>query len=277
MARYAIGDIQGCLDAFRELLLRLEFNPLQDELWLTGDLVNRGPKSVETLRYVRDLGTCVTVVLGNHDLHLLAVASGATKLRRRDTLSSVLEAMDRADLLDWLRWRPLFVLDAPRDTALVHAGLYPNWSVGKTLALAGEVEAVLRGSDYLRFLAQMYGDTPTRWHDDLSGIERLRFITNVFTRIRYCSVDGTVLDFQNKLAPSEKPPGLVPWFQCETRDRRSVRVVFGHWSTLGLWNADGVIGLDTGCVWGGQLSAVQLDCHPARFENVKCHPHRAPS
>ncbi len=277
MARYAIGDIQGCLDAFLELLRRLEFNPLQDELWLTGDLVNRGPKSVETLRYVRDLGACVTVVLGNHDLHLLAVAAGATKLRRRDTLSSVLEAMDRADLLDWLRWRPLFVLDAPSDTALVHAGLYPNWSAGKALALADEVQALLRGSDYLQFLAQMYGDTPTRWRNDLSGIERLRFITNVFTRIRYCSADGTVLDFQNKLAPNKKPGGLVPWFQCKTRRGRSVRVVFGHWSTLGLWNADGVIGLDSGCVWGGQLSAVQLDCDPARFNGVNCDPYRAPS
>ena len=276
MSRYAIGDIQGCLDAFQELLRRLGFNPLQDELWLTGDLVNRGPKSVETLRYVRDLGACVTVVLGNHDLHLLAVAAGAAKLRRRDTLSSVLEAMDRADLLDWLRRRPLFVFDAPSDTALVHAGLYPHWSAGTALALAGEVQAVLRGSGYLRFLAQMYGDTPTRWHNDLSGSERLRFITNVFTRIRYCSVDGAVLDFQNKLGPGKKPPGLVPWFQCKSRRAPSIRVIFGHWSTLGLWNADGVIGLDTGCVWGGQLSAVQLDCTPARFEDVKCHPHSAP-
>ena len=277
MARYAIGDIQGCLAAFRALLRRLEFDPLLDELWLTGDLVNRGPDSVETLRYVRDLGPCVTVVLGNHDLHLLAVAAGSAKLRRRDTLSSVLAAMDRADLLDWLRSQPLFVLDAHNDTALVHAGLYPNWSVGKAVKLAGEVQAVLRGSDYLRFLGQMYGDTPTRWHDDLSGNKRLRFITNVFTRIRYCSADGTELDFQSKLGPAESPPGLVPWFQCTTRRARSTRVVFGHWSTLGLWDADNVIGLDTGCVWGGKLSAVQLDCTPARFEEVSCHRYSAPS
>jgi len=275
MALYAIGDVQGCFRPLVKLLQRIHFDASRDQLWLTGDLVNRGPDSVEVLRYVRDMGAAATVVLGNHDLHLLAVAAGVSPLRPRDTLQPVLDTMDHADLLNWLRHRPMFVYCPSLNTALVHAGLHPTWTIDEAAALAHEVETVLRGAHYSTFLSQMYGDCPRRWHANLTGWPRLRLITNILTRTRFCTPHGD-LDLTAKQAPGCQPEGLIPWFQVEYRRSRSVQVIFGHWSTLGQWNADGVISLDTGCYWGGALTAVRLDPEPGYFVRVACPQQVAP-
>jgi len=276
MALYAIGDVQGCFGSLVELVEQIGFDTSRDELWLTGDLVNRGPDSVEVLRYVRDIGAAACVVLGNHDLHLLAVAAGASSPRRHDTVQSVLDALDCADLLDWLRYRPMFQYRPALNTALVHAGLHPSWTIHESAAFAHEIETVLRGADFATFLSEMYGNCPGRWDSSLSGWPRLRLLTNIFTRTRFCTPNGDP-DFTAKQAPGCQPQDLIPWFQGEHRRSRSVQVVFGHWSTLGQWNADGVIGLDTGCVWGGALTAVRLDAEPSLFVRVACPQRTAPS
>lgn len=258
MALYAIGDVQGCFDALRALLDKLRFDPTCDTLWFTGDLVNRGPQSLDVLRFVAGLGTQAVTVLGNHDLHLLAVATGCAKPKTRDTLDSVLTAPDREALLDWLRRRPLLHVDVTRNLALVHAGLVPQWSIDQARALAFEVETALCGPNATDFYRHMYGDGPERWHTGLRGFERLRFIVNVFTRLRYCDADGRV-DLTQKGAPGSQPSPWVPWYSIDARRSRDTRIVFGHWSTLGLHRANGVFGLDTGCVWGGKLTALRLD------------------
>ena len=255
MTRYAIGDLQGCDEELRALLARLRFSADRDRLWLVGDLVNRGPGSLATLRLVRALGDNAVVVLGNHDLHLLAVAHGAHRRRRSDTLDEVLAAPDREELLEWLLTRPLAHAEG-RDL-LVHAGLVPQWTVELTLGLAHEVSHALR-RDPRALFAQMYGDEPQRWDERLAGAERLRFTINVLTRLRMCTADGRI-DLTVKGEPPPPPSPLRPWFVHERRLSRDARVIFGHWSALGLVQSHGVVGLDTGCVWGGALTALDLD------------------
>ena len=269
MAVYAIGDLQGCYDSFRHLLDKLKFNPDKDRLWLTGDLVNRGPKSLKTLRFVRGLGKSAKVVLGNHDLHLLAVAHGIGDFTDRfGSLARILKANDRDELLDWLRRRPLVHYSRKLNTLLVHAGLPPKWSIGKTLARADEVEAKLRGGNYVKFLGKMYGNSPNRWSGDLSGNRRLRFIVNCLTRIRMVDKNGR-LDFEHKGPPDAARKGLKPWFEIENPDWEGTRIVFGHWSALGLIMNPDLICVDTGCVWGRQLTAVQI-CKRPKVTQVKC-------
>jgi bis(5'-nucleosyl)-tetraphosphatase (symmetrical) len=269
MALYAVGDVQGCYDALRQLLDRIAFDPARDRLWFTGDLVNRGAQSLETLRFVRSLGAAAVTVLGNHDLHLLAVASGKARARRRDTLDEVLRAPDRGELLTWLRERPLLHHDRRDGAALVHAGLLPGWSIERAAALARETEAMLRGPDAEEFFGHMYGDLPDRWTDQLRGVDRARLIVNAFTRLRYCDLDGA-LDLHHKGAPGSQPPDLVPWYAVPGRHNRDQRIVFGHWSTLGVYTGENVIGIDSGCLWGGHLTAVRLDSGEPEFTQVTC-------
>ena len=274
MAIYAVGDVQGCFEELQALLSLCDFDPVRDRLWLTGDLVNRGPASLQVLRFVRELGEAAITVLGNHDLHLLAVAEGLGKSHRSDTLQAILTAPDRDELLHWLRQRPLLHVDAASNTAMLHAGLPPQWDIHEAQAYAAEVEAVLRGEDYREFLANMYGNRPARWSADLSGWDRLRFIVNCFSRLRYCRADGE-LCLQAKGEPGTQPEGCEPWFAVAGRRSRATRLVFGHWSTLGLYQGDGVLSLDTGCLWGGQLTAVQLDGGHV-IHVIDCEGHRLP-
>lgn len=272
MAIYAIGDVQGCFEPLQQLLTKLEFDPRNDHLWFTGDLVNRGPRSLEVLRFVAGLGERAVTVLGNHDLHLLAVASGCASPKPRDTLEPVLTAPDRDALLEWLRRRPLFHIDAARGLALVHAGLVPQWDIDEARALAGEVEAVLSSPRATVLYTHMYGNAPDRWDDALRDYDRLRFIVNVCTRLRYCDPDGRI-NLTHKGAPGSQPAPWVPWFRAPARRSRGTRIVFGHWSTLGVHNADGVLGLDSGCVWGDKLTAMRIDANAAPI-SVSCPPRQ---
>ncbi len=259
MPTYAIGDIQGCFDQLQQLLERIEFDPGKDEIWFTGDLVNRGPKSLETVRFVKRLGKSAVTVLGNHDLHLMAVDAGVGKLNSgSDTLADILAAPDREELMLWLRGRPLIHHDAKRNAALLHAGLPPQWEISQAIRCAREVETTLRGPNYRDFLRQMYGNKPDRWHPDLQGWERLRFITNCFTRMRYCRPDGRI-DLRAKGRPGTQPDGLLPWFELPDRKSRDTLILFGHWSTLGFHQTDNICALDTGCLWGGRLTTLCLD------------------
>ncbi len=249
--RWAIGDLQGCLDPLRALLARI---PEDEPLIFVGDLVNGGPQSLETLRFVRDLGARAVALLGNHDLHLLAVAAGVRPLHDDDTLQELLAAPDRDELLDWLRRQPL--AHAEDGALFVHAGVLPQWSVETTLALAAEVEQGLRSDDWAGFLATMYGNEPALWRDDLAGTDRTRCVINALTRLRVVRPDGSmVLKF--KAGPDKAPEGTLPWFDHPARATRGRVVVFGHWSTLGYFARPDVICLDSGCVWGSQLTAVR--------------------
>lgn len=269
MTTWAIGDIQGCCTEFERLLEEIRFTPECDTLWLVGDLVNRGPRSLDTLRAVRRLGERAVTVLGNHDLHLLAVAAGAQILRPQDTLQAILDAPDAGELLEWLRHRPLFHHDARLGFSLVHAGLPPEWNSATAADRAREVEAVLRGPDWRDFLQCMYGNEPDRWSPALQGADRLRYIVNACTRLRYCSPDGR-LDFHNKLSPDSASETLQPWFAIPGRRSAGERIVFGHWSTLGTVDpAHRVFPLDTGCVWGGKLTALKIDDEP-EYAQVNC-------
>lgn len=274
MAFYAIGDVQGCFDALRALLDKLRYDPVHDRLWFTGDLVNRGPQSLEVLRLVSSLPKTETV-LGNHDLHLLAVASGHAPRKNSDTFEDVLSAPDREILLEWLRHRPLFLHDEQVGYSLVHAGLLPAWDCATAQQLAREAEQTISRSQHNELFSHMYGDTPDHWHDGLAGWARLRVIINAFTRLRYCDREGR-MDLRPKGHPGQQPAHLVPWFQIPDRKSRAQRVVFGHWSTLGVWNADGVLGIDSGCLWGGKLTAVRLDTDSPQFIEVACSQQRAP-
>ncbi|MGH8397154.1 MAG: symmetrical bis(5'-nucleosyl)-tetraphosphatase [Gammaproteobacteria bacterium] len=258
MAIFAIGDIQGCYDELRHLLDRIRFNPAEDILWLTGDLVNRGPKSLDVLRFVKGLGEHAICVLGNHDLHLLALAAGMDRHKPSDTLDAVLGASDRDILLDWLRHRPLLYHDAALGYTLIHAGLPPQWDLDTATNCAHELENALRGNDSPEFFANMYGNQPDRWSPDLSSMQRLRFIVNCFTRLRYCTADGQ-LDFISKGAPGSQPETFIPWFEVPDRASTKLHILFGHWSTLGEVKGRNVYPLDTGCVWGGRLTALRLD------------------
>ena len=265
MSTYVIGDIQGCFGSLQSLLDSFPFDFDRDRLWLVGDLVNRGPDSLATLRFVRDLGERAVCVLGNHDLHLLSVAAGCSKLRDDDTLDEVLQARDRDELIDWLRHRPMLHLEGKY--AMVHAGLLPQWSVDTALALAHEVENALRGPDFERLLSNMYGNQPDRWDAKLTGFARLRVIVNAMTRMRVCSADGR-MDLRFKGEPGDAPRGMLPWFDVPGRASRATPVIFGHWSALGLLLRPDIIGLDTGCLWGRQLSALRLD--DARLFQTAC-------
>jgi bis(5'-nucleosyl)-tetraphosphatase (symmetrical) len=274
VARYAIGDIQGCCDELKALLARCNYSADRDQLWFVGDLVNRGPKSLETLRFVRSLGANATVVLGNHDLHLLALAHGSKrKAKDGDTLDAILDAPDRDQLLEWLEGRPLAVYDEPRGDFLVHAGLAPEWTPREAAKYAREVEALLR-DDARSLFDSMYGNKPDKWDASLRGTDRMRFVINVFTRMRFCTRDGRV-DLKAKGAPGDQPDDLLPWFDVPGRASRDIRVVCGHWSTLGLKRRKDLLALDTGCVWGGALTAVNLDADEPAIQ-LPCSGHQAP-
>ncbi|MBU1359859.1 MAG: symmetrical bis(5'-nucleosyl)-tetraphosphatase [Gammaproteobacteria bacterium] len=270
MALYLIGDVQGCDDALRRLLEAIAFSPSRDSLVLLGDLVNRGPSSVDVLRRVRGLGASASTVLGNHDLHLLGVAHGARKAGRKDTLGNVLDAPDRDALIDWLRQHPLALHRTlgGADLLMIHAGVPPQWTVGETLVLAAEVESVLRGPELGSFLQEMYGDQPDRWRPELSGSARLRVIVNALTRLRFCSADGT-MEFEAKNDPSDPPEGLMPWFDVPGRKTAEATLAFGHWSTLGWLSRSDLMSTDTGCVWGGCLSAVRIGATPQERELIQ--------
>jgi bis(5'-nucleosyl)-tetraphosphatase (symmetrical) len=274
MAVYAIGDIQGCYRELLKLLETIGFDSECDRLWFTGDLVNRGPQSLEVLRFVKQLGNRAVTVLGNHDLHLLTLAHGVSrKPHKHDTLTSILAAPDREELLDWLRRRPCLYHDDTSGFTLIHAGLPPQWDLAKARQCALEVEAVLRGRDYREFLSTLYGDTPDCWSEDLQGWDRLRFIINCLTRLRYCDRSGR-LALNEKGPPGTQAPGLLPWYEIPERASRDVKLIFGHWSTLRLTlesvNKNKVYPLDTGCVWGGELTALRLS--DLRFYSVGCYP-----
>jgi bis(5'-nucleosyl)-tetraphosphatase (symmetrical) len=252
MATYAIGDVQGCYDELRALLERVGFDRARDRLWFVGDLVNRGPKSLEVLRFVRELGDCAVVVLGNHDLHLVTQHEGFERKRADDTFDDVLGAPEAKGLVDWLRLRPM--MHAEGNWAMVHAGLLPQWTIPFALSLAREVEKTLRAPDYRDFLAHMYGGEPQRWDDTLAGWDRLRVIVNAMTRMRFCTPDG---EMEFRATGKTPPAGYVPWY--ETRTGPEPAIAFGHWSALGLTLSATIAALDTGCVWGGSLTALRLE------------------
>lgn len=269
MALYAIGDVQGCYEPLVALLDKINFDSQRDRLWFTGDLVNRGPQSLAVLRLVAGLGERAVAVLGNHDLHLLAVAAGQAKLRPRDTLADVLSAPDREPLLAWLRERPLLHHDAEAGHVLVHAGVVPQWDLAQARDCASEAEAILRSEQHTQLYAHMYGDMPDRWNDELTGWDRLRFTINSFTRLRYCDATGRI-DLTHKGPPGTQPVGWLPWFEASGRRTANERIIFGHWSTLGIWDSDRVIGLDAGCVWGGMLAAIRVAGGAREIYRVAC-------
>jgi len=270
MATYAIGDIQGCFGSLLALLERCAFDPAKDRLWLVGDLVNRGPRSLETLRFVRDLGPAAITVLGNHDLHLLMVAEGFGKRGKDDTLADILKAPDRDDLLGWLRRQPLCHVED--EFCLVHAGLLPQWTAAEARARASEVEAALTAPDYREFMANMWGSEPAAWRDDLDGWARLRVIVNAMTRMRFCSPEG-VMEFRTKGEAAAAPAGYLPWFMVPGRRSADTVLVTGHWSALGLKLMPNLLALDSGCLWGRHLTAVRLQDR-AVFQ-VDCSPGEA--
>ncbi len=259
MALYLIGDVQGCDSALQRLLDKISFSPSRDILYLLGDLVNRGPDSAGVLRRLMGYGAAAQCLLGNHDLHLLAAAHGSRKPSRKDTLSGVLDAPDRQAMLDWVRQQRMAMLITHQDKPylMVHAGVLPAWTASKTIALANEVEAVLRGSDLPEFLRQMYGNSPIAWSDALTGADRLRVIVNALTRLRFCTAQGE-MEFDANEGLDATPPGYLPWFDVPGRQTADVTVAFGHWSTLGWLDRPDVLALDSGCVWGGHLSALKL-------------------
>ena len=274
MANYLIGDVQGCDEALARLLQHIGFSASRDTLYLLGDLVNRGPDSVGVLRRLTALQGSACCVLGNHDLHALAVACGLRQSSRLDTLQALLQAPDREPLLTWLRQQDL-ALHA-HGVLMVHAGVLPQWTVADTLARAAELQAVLRGLDWNDFLAQMYGNEPARWNDGLQGLPRLRVIVNALTRLRFCSADGT-MEFDTKEGASGAPAGFMPWFDVPGRRTADGVVAFGHWSTLGWLDRPDVLALDSGCVWGGCLTALRLssDGQHERLQ-VRCPQAQTP-
>jgi bis(5'-nucleosyl)-tetraphosphatase (symmetrical) len=256
MATYAIGDIQGCCAELEKLLTQIPFNPAADRLWFVGDLVNRGPNSLDVLRLVKALGDAAIIVLGNHDLHLLAVAAGIAKMHRSDTLQEILSAPDRDELLAWLRAQRLIYRE--NKFVLLHAGLLPNWTITQAQELASEVEKELHGHRYVNFLQHLYGNQPSSWRDDLLGWDRLRVITNALTRMRICTAAGE-MEFKFNAELPNIPAGYYPWFDVPGRANADAIIICGHWSALGLKIAPNVIALDTGCLWGGALTAIRLE------------------
>ena len=256
MAIYAVGDVQGCYTELLQLLEMIRFDASQDQLWLVGDLVNRGPDSLAVLRLVKSLGDSAITVLGNHDLHLLAVAEGLAALHTSDTLDEILHAPDRDELMFWLRNQKL--LHTENNVVLVHAGLLPSWTVKQAMRLASEAEQALQGKEYVDLLAHMYGNQPNHWRDDLRGYDRLRVIINAFTRLRICTNSGE-MEFKFKGETNNISQGYRPWFDIPKRASADATIIFGHWSALGLLCKDKIIALDTGCLWGGALTAIRLE------------------
>jgi len=271
MATYAIGDVQGCAAALQRLLDSFGFERARDRLWFVGDLVNRGPDSLATLRLVKNLGERAVTVLGNHDFHLLAVAAGHAKMHRSDTLEPVLAASDRDELLAWLRQRPMLHVEGA--WAMVHAGLLPQWSIARARLLAQEVESALRGAGWREFLADLYGDKPDAWSEDLHGADRLRVIVNAMARMRFCTAQGRI-ELRTKGETANAPPGFFPWFDAPGRASSDHALVCGHWSTLGLKLRPDLLALDSGCVWGGSLSAVRLE--DRKLYQVPCEQCQVP-
>ena len=269
MSVFAIGDVQGCYDPLRRLLDEIAFDPSDDTLWFTGDLVNRGPKSLKTLRFVRNLGDAAITVLGNHDLHLLALEAGAVRRGKRfSSLAKLLDSSEAGELCNWLRHRPLAHGDKELNTLLVHAGTHPSWSVKKTLARAAEVESALQSDGYTSLLGKMYGDRPNAWSSKLKGYPRLRFIINCLTRMRMITQDNHLaLSFSG--SPWRARKGLVPWYEAPDPAWAGTRIVFGHWSALGLIVMPDIVALDSGCIWGRQLTAVRLDKRLPRVVQVE--------
>jgi bis(5'-nucleosyl)-tetraphosphatase (symmetrical) len=268
MATYAIGDVQGCFSALTTLLEQIRFDPAGDRLWFVGDLVNRGPDSVSVLRHVKGLGRAAVTVLGNHDLHLLAVANGCRPARPKDTFHDVLDAPDRDELLAWLRNRPLVYRED--NFLLLHAGLLPEWPVSQAETLARDAEQALRSTDYRALLRSLYQDGPRRWSQELTGMSRLTLITKVLTRLRVCSATGEIeWDFTG--TPDQAPDGYLPWFQVPNRSSAKATVICGHWAAMGLHVRDNLLALDGGCVWGRQLVAVRLE--DRQVFQVSCTGH----
>ena len=272
MAIYLMGDLQGCEAPLAQLLREADFSPSRDTLHVLGDLVNRGPDSAGTLRRLAAMGDAAQCLLGNHDLHLLAVIHGVRKQGRRDTLANLLAAPDLPALTDWLRHRRMAarLRHGTQDILMVHAGVLPEWDAATVQTLAAEVETVLRGNDLPAFLATMYGNQPDTWHDGLRGADRLRVTVNALTRLRFCTPDGR-MDFASSSPPEDAPAGLVPWFDAPGRKTADVTVAFGHWSQLGLLDREGLMGLDTGCVWGGCLTAIRLGDTAAANRRLQVH------
>jgi bis(5'-nucleosyl)-tetraphosphatase (symmetrical) len=269
MALYAIGDVQGCNDELGALLEALRYSADRDRLWFVGDLVNRGPDSLGVLRRIRSLGESATVTLGNHDLHLLALAFGSARARSDDTLAEILAAPECDALLEWLAGQPLFHEDQPHNVCMLHAGLAPQWNLVRARQCAREFESVLK-RDPRRLFDRLYGDQPDRWDDALEGDDRLRFIANCFTRLRYVDADGRLMLRVKGSPKKSQTDALIPWFEAREARWRGPRVIFGHWSTLGFYHHDGITGLDTGCVWGGTLTALRLDVPDAKPVQVAC-------
>jgi bis(5'-nucleosyl)-tetraphosphatase (symmetrical) len=270
---YLLGDLQGCCDPLERLLATLDFSPSRDRLFVLGDLVNRGPGSLAVLTRLADLGDAAQCLLGNHDLHLVAVAHGVRKPGRRDTLAPILESPRRDAWIDWLRHRSM-ALDVD-GWLCVHAGVVPAWSREDTLRHAAEIEHLLRGPDLAHFLPLMYGNEPRRWDESLQGADRWRCIVNVLTRLRFCAADST-LEFESKDAAEAAPPGFAPWFEHPDRKTAGLPIAFGHWSTLGLVDRPDLLSLDTGCVWGGQLTAARVDGGRREIIQVECAQAQAP-
>jgi bis(5'-nucleosyl)-tetraphosphatase (symmetrical) len=260
MALYLIGDIQGCDEPLERLLHTVDFSPSRDTLYLLGDLVNRGPASAAVLRRLMGYGAAARCLLGNHDLHLLAIACGAQKTSHSDTLHGVLSAPDREPMLQWLRQQRIAMLETVggKELLMVHAGVLPSWTAAKTMALALEVESVLQSPDAMDFFRTLYGNTPSSWSDALTGTDRTRVIVNALTRLRFCSANGT-MEFDTKDSAAAAPPGYMPWFDVPARQTANITVAFGHWSTLGWLDRTDVLAMDTGCLWGGALSALRIE------------------
>lgn len=277
MAVYAIGDVQGCFDELRLLLETIEFDTRTDKLWFCGDLVNRGPDSLRTLEFIHSLGDAALTVLGNHDLHLLATYYHHRKPGRKDTLDELLHAPNAPELMEWLRRQPLIHRDDNLNVSMIHAGLHPVWDIEQVESLAREVEDVLQGDDHIGFYKHMYGDKPRRWSESLSGWQRIRFITNIFTRVRYFDEKlNTALG--QKGAPGQQKDGLTPWFDISDRATANERIVFGHWSTLTLVEREyvNVYPIDNGCLWGGRLTALRLDTEPFQSIEIDCMQQQSP-
>ncbi len=268
MAIYAIGDVQGCYTQLKQLLDKLEFKSDKDQLWFAGDIVNRGPDSLETLRFIKSLGDNAITVLGNHDLHLLAVANGRRKQGKKDTIQSIIDAPDSDQLLDWLLHRPLMHYQKKNHVCLVHAGVHPQWSLEKALSCAQEVETILQGPKSHEFFHHMYGDKPAKWSDNLDGWDRLRFITNAFTRMRYIDTKQK-LRLKGKGAPGKQPKGIIPWYEFESKTA-DLNIIFGHWSTLKDPKLEHLYPLDTGCLWGGKLTALKVNSKMSKHISIKC-------
>jgi len=270
---YLVGDLQGCCKPLERLLQTIDFSPSRDQLYVLGDLVNRGPDSLGVLQRLRSLEGAATCLLGNHDLHLLAVAHGVRKPHRSDTLDPILNAADREDWLDWVRQQNLAV--HAHGWLMVHAGVVPQWDAAQTVALAGEVEAMLRSPDVGAFLTTMYGNEPARWDERLQGVDRWRCVINSLTRLRFCAADGT-MEFATKEGAGGAPEGYLPWFEVPGRRTQGTPVAFGHWSTLGLINRDDLLALDTGCIWGGHLTAVRVDGATREVIQIPCPQAQKP-